>query len=88
MSDKNHDPNQMTGAAMIVRALVDHGVSTSSAYPAARCFRYDEIFQQDQARAYPGAARAGRRPRRRGLCASTGKPGVVLGRPGRAPPTW
>ena len=26
MSDKSHDPNQMTGAAMIVRALIDHGV--------------------------------------------------------------
>jgi len=40
MSDKNHDPNQMTGAAMIVRALVDQWrPSTSSAIPAARCFR-------------------------------------------------
>ena len=27
MSDKSHDPNQMTGAAMIVRALIDHGVT-------------------------------------------------------------
>ena len=26
MSDHSHDPNQMTGAAMIVRALIDHGV--------------------------------------------------------------
>ena len=26
MIDKSHDPNQMTGAAMIVRALIDHGV--------------------------------------------------------------
>jgi len=28
MSDKSHNPNQMTGAAMIVRALIDHGVKT------------------------------------------------------------
>ena len=26
MSKQSHDPNQMTGAAMIVRALIDHGV--------------------------------------------------------------
>src|ERR1700694_4865678 len=33
MSDKSHDPNQMTGAAMIVRALIDHGVKHIFCYP-------------------------------------------------------
>src|SRR3977135_724802 len=49
MSDKNHDPNQMTGAAMIVRALVDHGVKHIFGYPGgAELPIYDELFQQDQ----------------------------------------
>jgi hypothetical protein len=49
MSDKNHDPNQMTGAAMIVRALVDHGVKHIFGYPGGAVLPiYDEIFQQDQ----------------------------------------
>ena len=26
MSEKSHDPNQMTGAAMIVRALIDQEI--------------------------------------------------------------
>ena len=33
MSEKSHDPNQMTGAAMIVRALIDHGVQHIFGYP-------------------------------------------------------
>ena len=33
MSDTSHDPNQMTGAAMIVRALIDHGVKHIFGYP-------------------------------------------------------
>ena len=33
MTDKSHDPNQMTGAAMIVRALIDHGVQHVFGYP-------------------------------------------------------
>src|SRR5476651_2421629 len=49
MSDKSHDPNQMTGAAMIVRALVDHGVQHIFGYPGGAVLPiYDELFQQDQ----------------------------------------
>jgi acetolactate synthase-1/2/3 large subunit len=37
MSDsKPHDPNQMTGAAMIVRALKDQGVEHIFGYPGRR----------------------------------------------------
>ena len=32
MTDHSHDPNQMTGAAMIVRALKDHGVKHALFY--------------------------------------------------------
>ena len=48
MSDsKAHDPNQMTGAAMIVRALKDHGVKHIFGYPGGAVLPiYDEIFQQ------------------------------------------
>jgi hypothetical protein len=47
MSDKTHDPNQMTGAAMVVRALIDHGVKHIFGYPGGAVLPiYDEIFQQ------------------------------------------
>ncbi|MGY4415817.1 glyoxylate carboligase [Bradyrhizobium sp. LB7.1] len=49
MSDKSHDPNQMTGAAMIVRALIDHGVTDIFGYPGGAVLPiYDEIFQQSE----------------------------------------
>ena len=49
MSDKSHDPNQMTGAAMIVRALIDHGVKHIFGYPGGAVLPiYDEIFQQSE----------------------------------------
>ena len=79
MNDKNHDPNQMTGAAMIVRALVDHGVKHIFGYPGGAVLPiYDEIFQQDQVehilvRHEQGAGHAAE-----GYARSTGKPGVVL----------
>ena len=48
MSDNNsQDANQMTGAAMIVRALADHGVQHIFGYPGGAVLPiYDEIFQQ------------------------------------------
>src|SRR6201998_26516 len=79
MSDKSHDPNQMTGAAMIVRALVDHGVKHIFGYPGGAVLPiYDEIFQQDAiehllVRHEQGAGHAAE-----GYARSTGKPGVAL----------
>src|SRR6202051_1768758 len=79
MSDKSHDPNQMTGAAMIVRALIDHGVQHIFGYPGGAVLPiYDEIFQQDKVehilvRHEQGAGHAAE-----GYARSTGKPGVVL----------
>src|SRR5690242_10416425 len=79
MSDKNHDPNQMTGAAMIVRALIDHGVQHLFGYPGGAVLPiYDEIFQQSDVehilvRHEQGAGHAAE-----GYARSTGKPGVVL----------
>src|SRR6266571_977390 len=79
MSDQSHDPNKMTGAAMIVRALIDHGVEHIFGYPGGAVLPiYDEIFQQDQVehilvRHEQGAGHAAE-----GYARSTGKPGVVL----------
>ena len=79
MSDKSHDPNQMTGAAMIVRALIDHGVKHIFGYPGGAVLPiYDEIFQQNEVehilvRHEQGAGHAAE-----GYARSTGKPGVVL----------
>ena len=79
MSDQSHDPNQMTGAAMIVRALIDHGVQHLFGYPGGAVLPiYDEIFQQSEVehilvRHEQGAGHAAE-----GYARSTGKPGVVL----------
>src|ERR1700709_149921 len=79
MSDKSHDPSQMTGAAMIVRALIDHGVKHLFGYPGGAVLPiYDEIFQQEEVehilvRHEQGAGHAAE-----GYARSTGKPGVVL----------
>src|SRR3954465_7570464 len=79
MSDNSHDPNQMTGAAMIVRALIDHGVEHIFGYPGGAVLPiYDEIFQQGEVehilvRHEQGAGHAAE-----GYARSTGKPGVVL----------
>src|SRR5258708_5269795 len=79
MSDKSHDPNQMTGAAMVVRALIDHGVKHIFGYPGGAVLPiYDEIFQQSEVehilvRHEQGAGHAAE-----GYSRSTGKPGVVL----------
>ena len=79
MSDHSHDPNQMTGAAMIVRALKDHGVKHIFGYPGGAVLPiYDEIFQQSDVehilvRHEQGAGHAAE-----GYARSTGGPGVVL----------
>jgi acetolactate synthase-1/2/3 large subunit len=73
------DPNQMTGAAMVVRALKDHGVEHLFGYPGGAVLPiYDEIFQQSDVehilvRHEQGAGHAAE-----GYARSTGRPGVVL----------
>src|SRR5437667_7343722 len=79
MSNQSHDPNQMTGAAMIVRALIDHGVQHLFGYPGGAVLPiYDEIFQQSEVehvlcRHEQGAGHAAE-----GYARSTGKPGVCI----------
>ncbi|MFL5030711.1 MAG: acetolactate synthase 3 large subunit [Xanthobacteraceae bacterium] len=79
MNDKSHDPNQMTGAAMIVRALIDHGIKHIFGYPGGAVLPiYDELFQQSDVehilvRHEQGAGHAAE-----GYARSTGKVGCVL----------
>jgi acetolactate synthase-1/2/3 large subunit len=69
----------MTGAKMIVQALIDQGVDTVFGYPGGAVLPiYDEIFQQNSikhvlARHEQGAVHAAE-----GYARSTGKPGVAL----------
>ncbi len=70
---------QMTGAKMIVQALIEQGVDTVFGYPGGAVLPiYDEIFQQNAinhilVRHEQGAVHAAE-----GYARSTGKPGVVL----------
>ena len=70
---------QMTGAEMVVQALIDQGVEHVFGYPGGAVLPiYDEIIQQDQVehilvRHEQGAGHAAE-----GYARSTGKPGVAL----------
>ncbi|MEP5731989.1 MAG: acetolactate synthase 3 large subunit [Sulfitobacter sp.] len=70
---------QMTGAEMIVQALIDQGVDTVFGYPGGAVLPiYDAIFQQNSikhilVRHEQGAVHAAE-----GYARSTGKPGVAL----------
>ena len=69
----------MTGAKMVVQALIDQGVDTVFGYPGGAVLPiYDEIFQQNSikhilVRHEQGAVHAAE-----GYARSTGKPGVAL----------
>lgn len=70
---------QMTGAKMVVQALIDQGVDTIFGYPGGAVLPiYDEVFQQNSikhilVRHEQGAVHAAE-----GYARSTGKPGVAL----------
>src|SRR5258707_43018 len=88
MSDhKSHDPNQMTGAAMIVRALADHGVKHIFGYPGGAVLPiYDEIFQQSEVQHILVRHEQGAGHAAEGYARSTGLPavGLVTSGPGAA----
>ena len=77
---------EMTGAEMVVQALVDQGVKHIFGYPGGAVLPiYDEIIQQDRiahilVRHEQGAGHAAE-----GYARSTGKSGVALAPRGRAP---
>ena len=69
----------MTGAEMVLRALVENGVDTVFGYPGGAVLPiYDELFQQDAIKHYLVRHEQGAGHAAEGYARSTGKPGVVL----------
>src|SRR6476469_3087711 len=70
---------QMTGAEMVVQALLDQGVEYIFGYPGGAVLPiYDAIFQQDKLRHILVRHEQGATHAAEGYARSTGKPGVVL----------
>ncbi|GIL01007.1 MAG: acetolactate synthase [Alphaproteobacteria bacterium] len=69
----------MTGAEMVIQALIDNGVDTIFGYPGGAVLPiYDEIFQQDKVRHVLVRHEQGAGHAAEGYARSTGRPGVVL----------
>ena len=70
---------EMTGAEMVIRALVDNGVDTIFGYPGGAVLPiYDELFQQEELKHYLVRHEQGAGHAAEGYARSTGKPGVLL----------
>ncbi|MEQ9122144.1 MAG: thiamine pyrophosphate-binding protein, partial [Alphaproteobacteria bacterium] len=70
---------RMTGAAMVVRALIDQGVDAVFGYPGGAVLPiYDEIFKQNRLKHYLVRQEGGAVHAAEGYARSTGKVGVVL----------
>ena len=73
------ESRQMTGANMVVQALIDQGVTDIFGYPGGAVLPiYDEIIQQDAMRHILVRHEQGAGHAAEGYARSTGKPGVVL----------
>jgi len=76
---KKSESRQMTGAAMVVQALKDHGIQHIFGYPGGAVLPiYDEIFQQDAVQHILVRHEQGAGHAAEGYARSTGKPGVAL----------
>ncbi len=70
---------EMTGAHMVIQALIDQGVTDIFGYPGGAVLPiYDELFQQEQIRHILVRHEQGAGHAAEGYARSTGKPGVVL----------
>ncbi|MEN0042106.1 MAG: biosynthetic-type acetolactate synthase large subunit, partial [Pseudomonadota bacterium] len=70
---------EMTGAEMVVQALIDNGVTDLFGYPGGAVLPiYDELHQQDQIRHILVRHEQGGGHAAEGYARSTGKPGVIL----------
>ncbi len=70
---------QMSGAEMIVRALIDQGVEVIFGYPGGAVLPiYDALFQQNSIRHILARQESGAVHAAEGYARSTGRPGVVL----------
>jgi len=76
---KKTESRQMTGAAMVVQALKDHGIQHIFGYPGGAVLPiYDEIFQQEAVQHILVRHEQGAGHAAEGYARSTGKPGVAL----------
>ena len=70
---------QMTGAEMVIQALIDQGVEHIFGYPGGAALPiYDALFQQDSVQHILVRHEQGATHMAEGYARSTGKPGVVL----------
>ena len=70
---------EMTGAEMVIRALVDNGVDSIFGYPGGAVLPiYDELFQQEELEHFLVRHEQGAGHAAEGYARSTGKPGVML----------
>src|SRR5207253_11504313 len=70
---------EMNGAAMVIRALVDQGVDVIFGYPGGAVLPiYDELFKQDKLRHILVRHEQGAVHAAEGYARSTGKVGCVL----------
>src|SRR3569623_2110871 len=70
---------QMTGAEIVIQALIDQGVTDIFGYPGGAVLpMYDAIFQQDKVRHILVRHEQGATHMAEGYARSTGKVGVVL----------
>ncbi len=70
---------KMTGAQMVIQALIDQGVDTVFGYPGGAVLPiYDALFQQNQIKHILVRHEQGATHAAEGYARSTGKPGVVL----------
>ncbi len=70
---------QMTGAKIVIQALIDHGVTDVFGYPGGAILPvYDELFQQNQVRHILVRQEGGAVHAAEGYARSTGKTGVVI----------
>ena len=76
---RQSESRQMTGANMVVQALIDQGVTDIFGYPGGAVLPiYDEIIQQDSIRHVLVRHEQGAGHAAEGYARSTGRPGVVL----------
>ena len=77
--DSNLGSREMTGAEMVVQALLDNGVEDIFGYPGGAVLPiYDELHQQEDLRHLLVRHEQGAGHAAEGYARSTGKPGVVL----------
>ena len=88
MSDKSHDPNQMTGAAMIVRALIDHGVKHIFGYPGGAILPVYDALGDRNCTTFWSATNKAPRTWRMATRAPADKSALLSPPQGQAPPTW